>query len=73
MHRFFAGVRNTVLALGLLALSTPQALALSESEASAFVKTVVDRVVALIETNDTTAERRSEFRGVLTEVAAMPP
>jgi len=72
MHRFFAGVRNTVLALGLLALSTPQALALSESEASAFVKTVVDRVVALIETNDTTAARRSEFRGVLTEVAAMP-
>jgi len=72
MNRLVGSVRGAALALGLLFASAPHAMALDEAEATAFVQNVVDRVIALIETNYTTAARRSEFRGMLTEVAAMP-
>lgn len=72
MNRLVGSLRGAALALGLLVASAPPALALNEAEAKTFVQTVVDRVITLIEANQTTAERRSEFRSVLTEVAAMP-
>ena len=72
MRRIADAFRGAALALGLLALSAPPALALSETEATKFVQTVVDRVIGLIEANTTTQARRNEFRGVLTEIAAMP-
>jgi len=72
MTRIFRPLRNAALAFCLLAFQAPQAFALSDSEATAFVQTVVDRVIGLINANPTTEARRSEFRGVLTDVAAMP-
>lgn len=74
MYRFdfFHALRGAALALGLVALSAPQAHALSENEASAFVQDVVDRVITLIEEEAAPEPRREKFRVVLTEVAAMP-
>lgn len=74
MGRFhiIEAVRGTVLAAGLLILSAPSALALSENEARVFVQGTVDRVIALIEGNATIEARRTEFRGVLVDSAAMP-
>lgn len=72
MNRLVRSVRSSALALSLLAASASQAMALSESEATSFVQTVVDRVITLIETKKTAAARRDDFRGMLTEVAAMP-